>query len=99
LLLDVAREAIHAALPGAAVAGDPLRHLGQLGGAEPALARPPDLLGDDKLGGLEDPDVLLDPVDRQAERRGELSERRGTVAQALQDPAPGRIRQREECAR
>jgi hypothetical protein len=98
LLLDVAREAIHAALPGAAVALDPLRHLSQLGGAEPAFARPPDLLGDDEIGRLEDADVLLDPVDRQAERRGELAERRGTVAETLEDPAPGRIRQREERA-
>jgi hypothetical protein len=90
-------EAIEAALPGAAVALDPLRDLGQPRRAEAAFASPADLLGDDEIGALEDPDVLLDPVQRQAERPGEVADRRRPAAQALQDPAPRGIRQGEEC--
>jgi hypothetical protein len=65
-------------------------------GAEAALASPADLLGDDEVGALEDPDVLLDPVERQAGRPRELADRRRAAAEALEDPAARRIRQREE---
>jgi hypothetical protein len=40
--------------------------------------------------------VLLDPVERQAERPRELADRRRAAAEALEDPAARRIRQREE---
>ena len=94
--LDEALEAIQAALPGAAVALDPLRRLAEPRGSEPALARAPDLLGDDEVGALEDPDVLLDPVEGQPVRPGELADRGRAAAEALEDPAPGRVREGEE---
>ena len=61
------------------------------------MSRAANLLGDDQIGALEDPDVLLDPVDGQAERLRQLADRRRAVAEALEDPAPGRIREGEEC--
>jgi hypothetical protein len=60
------------------------------------VARPPDLLGDDEVGALEDPDVLLDPVERQPVRLRELADRGRAGAEALEDPAPGRVGEGEE---
>jgi len=64
--------------------------------AQPALARPAHLLGLDEAGELEDPDVLLDPVDGQARRLRELAQRRGAAAQALENGPPLGLREREE---
>jgi hypothetical protein len=76
---------------------DPLARLAERRGrAEPALARPANLLGLDEAGELEDPDVLLDPVEGQARRPRELAQRRGTAAQALQNAPPLEIRESEE---
>jgi hypothetical protein len=78
------------------VALDPVGRLGETRWPETALASAAHLRGDDEIGALEDPDMFLDPVDRQAERPGELADRGGSSAQALEDPAPRRIRQGEE---
>jgi hypothetical protein len=76
---------------------DPLaRRAQRRGRAEPALARPAHLLGLDEAGELEDPDVLLDPVEGQARRRRELAQRRGAAPQALEDAPPLGVREREE---
>jgi hypothetical protein len=76
---------------------DPLARLAERRGRpEPALARPADLLGLDETGELQDPDVLLDPVERQARRPRELAQRCGATAQALQDAPPRGVGEREE---
>jgi hypothetical protein len=76
---------------------DPLARLAErLGPVEPALARPAHLLGLDEAGELEDPDVLLDPVEGQARRLRELAQCRGATAKALENPPPLGIREREE---
>jgi hypothetical protein len=76
---------------------DPLARLAERRGrAQPALARPAHLLGLDEAGELEDPDVLLDPVEGQARRLRELAQRRRAAAQALEDGPPLGLRQREE---
>jgi hypothetical protein len=76
---------------------DPLASLAERRGrAEPALARTAHLLGLDEAGALEDPDVLLDPVERQARRPRELAQRRGAAAQPLEDAPPRGVREREE---
>jgi hypothetical protein len=77
---------------------DPLGRLGQRRRAEPALAGTSDLLGRDEVGALEDPDVLLDPVERQPERLGELADRGRTADETLEDAAPRRVREGEERA-
>jgi hypothetical protein len=80
-----------------AVALDPVARLAERRRrAQSALARPPHLLGLDEAGQLEDPDVLLDPVEGQARRRGELAQRRRAAAEALEDAPALRIREREE---
>jgi hypothetical protein len=76
---------------------DPLACLAERRGpAEPALACPAHLLGLDEARELEDPDVLLDPVEGQAPRLRELAQRRGTAAQALENAPPLGLREREE---
>jgi hypothetical protein len=60
------------------------------------VARTPDLLGDDEIGALEDADVLADPVDRQSVGLRQLADRGRAAAEALEDPAPGRVREGEE---
>jgi hypothetical protein len=76
---------------------DPLARLAQRHGpAEPALARPAHLLGLYEAGELQDPDVLLDPIEGQARRPRELAQRRGTAPQALENAPPRRVREREE---
>jgi hypothetical protein len=60
------------------------------------MARTPDLLGDDEVGALEDADVLLDPVERQAVRPRKLADRGRAAAEALEDSASGRVREGEE---
>jgi hypothetical protein len=76
---------------------DPLARLAERRDrAEPALACPAHLLGLDEAGELEDPDVLLDPVEGQARRLRELAQRRGAAAQAVEDAASLGIREREE---
>jgi hypothetical protein len=75
---------------------DPLRGILELGGTEPALAGAPDLPRDHEIHFLEDPDVLLHPVEREPERLGQLADRRRSVAEALEDAPAGRIREREE---
>jgi hypothetical protein len=77
---------------------DPLGGRRQVRATEPALTRPPDLLGGHQVGALEDPDVLLDPVERQPERLRELADRGRAAAEALEDLAPCRVREREERA-
>jgi hypothetical protein len=62
------------------------------------VARAAHLLGRHEVGALEDPDVLLDPVDRQPERLRELADRGRATAQALEDPAPCRVGEGEERA-
>ena len=59
----------------APVAVDPACRVVELRWAEPALARAANLLGDDEVDGLEDADVLLEAIERQAERLGELADR------------------------
>jgi len=51
----------------------------------------------DEAGELEDPDVLLDPVEGEARRPCELAQRRGAAAQALENAPPCGIRERKEC--
>jgi hypothetical protein len=76
---------------------DPLAHLTERRGrAQPALAHPAHLLGLDQAGELQDPDVLLDPVEGQARRPRELAQRRGAAAEALENAPPLRVREREE---
>lgn len=76
---------------------DPLaRFAERRGRAEPALARPPHFLGLHEAGEFKDPNVLLDPVERQARRPGELAQRRRTATQALKDAPPRGVREREE---
>jgi len=75
---------------------DPRGRLAEAPRAEPAVARAADLLGGDEVRALEDPDVLLDPVDRQPERLRELADRGRATAQTLEDPAPRRVREGEE---
>ena len=89
-------EAVEPAGPRAPVGLDPAGHLVELRRAETALARAADLLGDDELGPLEDPDVLADSRERQTERTGELAVRRRSLAELLEDAAARRVRQREE---
>ena len=96
--LDVALEAIEPALPRPAMPFDPRRRLGEARRTEPAVARAADLLGDHEVDALEDPDVLLDPVDRQPERLRELADRGRAPAQTLEDLAPRRVGEREERA-
>jgi len=62
------------------------------------MTRAADLLGRDEVDALEDPDVLLDAVDRQPERLRELADRGRPALQALEDLAPRRVRQGEERA-
>jgi hypothetical protein len=76
---------------------DPLAHLTERRGrAQPTLAHPAHLLGLDQAGELQDPDVLLDPVEGQARRPGELAQRRGAAAEALENAPPLGVREREE---
>jgi hypothetical protein len=83
-------------LPRAAVVLDPTRRVLELCGPQAALASPPDLLGDDELRILQHPHVLLDAVERQAERLRQLTERGRMRGEELEDPASGRIREGEE---
>src|SRR6185295_17600040 len=95
--LHEALEAVQPALPVAAVGLDPLARLAERHGrAERAFARPAHLLGLDEAGALQDPDVLLDSVERQARRPRELAQRRGAAPQALEDAPPRGVREREE---
>jgi hypothetical protein len=76
---------------------DPLARLAERRGrAQPALAHPAHLLGLDEAGELQDPDVLLDPVEGQARRPRELAQRRGAAAEALENAPPLGVREREE---
>src|SRR6476620_601526 len=76
---------------------DPLAHLTERRGrAQPALAHPAHLLGLDQAGELQDPDVLLDPVEGQARGPCELAQRSGATAAALENAPPGGVAQREE---
>jgi hypothetical protein len=72
-----------------------LRHVRR---PEPALPRPSDLLGGHEVGALEDPDVLLDPVERQPERLGQLADRGRAPPQPLEDLTPRGIGEGEERA-
>jgi len=94
--LDEPLEAIETPVPRAAIGVDPRGRLVEAGRSEPALARPPDLLGHDEVGALEDADVLPDPVERQPVRPRELADRGRAAGEALEDPAPGRVREGEE---
>jgi hypothetical protein len=69
-----------------------------VGGPEAALARPPHLRSHDERDVLEDPYVLLDPVQGQAEGLGQLADGRRPVRQALEDAPSGRIGESEERA-
>jgi hypothetical protein len=76
---------------------DPLARLTERRGwAQPALAYPAHLLGLDEASELQDPDVLLDPVEGQARRPRELAQRRGAAAQALENAPPRGVREREK---
>jgi hypothetical protein len=76
---------------------DPLaRFAERRGRAQAALAHPAHLLGLDQAGELQDPDVLLDPVEGQAGRPRELAQRRRPAAQALENAPPLGVREREE---
>jgi hypothetical protein len=76
---------------------DPLAHITERRGrAQPTLAHPAHLLGLDQAGELQDPDVLLDPVEGQARRPRELAQRRGAAAEALENAPPLGVREREE---
>ena len=76
---------------------DPLARLTERRGrAQSALAHPAHLLGLDQAGELQDPHVLLDPVEGQARRPRELAQRRGPVAKALENAPPLGVREREE---
>jgi hypothetical protein len=77
---------------------DPRGRLGEAPRAEPVVARAADLLADDEVGALEDPDVLLDPVDGQPERLRKLTDRGRAPAETLEDPAPRRVGEGEERA-
>jgi hypothetical protein len=76
---------------------DPLAGLTEgAGRTESTLADPTHLLGLHQAGDLQDPDVLLDPVERQARGPRELTQRRRPTAQALENAPPLGVRQREE---
>jgi hypothetical protein len=60
------------------------------------MARPAQLLGGHEVGALENPDVLLDPVERQSKRLGELADRGGGMAQPFEDLATCRVGERKE---
>src|SRR5919204_107489 len=94
----VAAEAVGPPLPGPPVLLDPSRHVLKLRGTQAALASPSHLLGEHELCILEHPHVLLDAVERQAERLGQLTDGGGTVREQLEDSAARRIREREERA-
>ena len=61
------------------------------GGRERAPAGPADLLRRHELRLLEQPDVLLHPGQRHAERLGELADRRAARAEPFEDGAAGRV--------
>jgi hypothetical protein len=63
---------------------------------ESTLARAADLFGDDEVDGLEDADVLLDAVERQAERLGELADRSRPAPELLEDAPARRVREGKE---
>jgi hypothetical protein len=62
------------------------------------LARAAHLLGDHEVGAFEDPNVLLDPVDRQPKRLRKLADCGLAASQLLEDPAPGRVGEGKERA-
>src|SRR5258708_32022399 len=86
-LFDVCAEPVQPALPHAPVTVDPACRVFQLRWAETALARAANLLGDDEVDGLEDADVLLEAIERQAERLGAPPARRPSTPQPAQTPA------------
>jgi hypothetical protein len=94
----MALEAIEAPLPREAVAIDPRGRLAEARRPEPAVTGAAELLGDDEVGTFEDPDVLLDPVDGQAERLRQLADRCRAAPEALEDATAGRVREGEERA-
>ena len=76
---------------------NPLTRLAECRGrAQPTLAHPTHLLGLDEAGELQDPDVLLDPVEGQPRRLRELAQCRGPAGQALENAPPLGVREREE---
>jgi hypothetical protein len=77
---------------------DPLRCILELGGTQLARTGAPDLRRDHEIDLLEDPDVLLHPVEGEPERLGQLADRRRSAAEALEDAAAGRVREGEELA-
>jgi hypothetical protein len=72
-----------------AVTVDPARRVFELRRPEPALARAADFGSDDEIHFLQDADVLLDAVERQVERLGELADRRRAAGEPFED-APAR---------
>ncbi len=85
-------------LPGAPVVVDPAPGVLELGEAELALAGAPDLRRDHEIDLLEDPDVLLHPVQGEPESLGQLANRRRSAPEALEDAPPGRVREGEKRA-
>jgi hypothetical protein len=63
-----------------------------------ARAGAPDLRRDHETDLLEDPDVLLDAVEGEPERLGQLADRRRPPSEVLEDAPPGRVREGEERA-
>ena len=89
-------ESVEPDLPGLAILLDPSRRVLELRGPEAALASPSHLLGDHEVRILQNPHVLLDAVEGQAERVRQLTDGGGTSREQLEDPAAGRIREGEE---
>jgi hypothetical protein len=77
---------------------DPVRDAAHFRGSEAALSRASDLGCRHEVDLFENADVLLDPVDSQAEGSGQLAERGGAVAETVQDASAGWIRQCEKRA-
>src|SRR3954447_5057207 len=98
VLLDVGAEPVEAALPDAAIGLDPDRGVLQLCRAEPAFAGAADLLRDHEVDLLEDPDVLLEAVERQAERLGQFADCRRPAGEPLEDAPARRVGEGEERA-
>src|SRR4051794_6007694 len=95
-LFHIGAEAIQAARPRPPVAVDPARRVVELRRAEPALPRTTDLRGDHQIDRLEDADMLLDAIEREAERLGQLADRGGSAGEPFEDAPARRVRKREE---
>ena len=90
------QEPVEPALPGGALAGEPIRRQLEPDGLEPAVARAPDLLGADEAARLENGQVLHDGGQGHLERPGQLAHRGRAGAEAFDQVAAGGVAQGPE---